>query len=38
MLRENVRDGLTELRQAYGSMLHRLRETLLTELEVPKHF
>ena len=32
---ENVRDGLTELRQAYGSMLHRLRETLLTELEVP---
>ena len=32
---ENVRDGLTELRQAYTSMLHRLRETLLTELEVP---
>ena len=30
-----VRDGLTELRQAYGSMLHRLRETLLAELEVP---
>ena len=30
-----VRDGLTELRQAYGSMLRRLRETLLAELEVP---
>ena len=30
-----VRDGLTELREAYGSMLHRLRETVLNELEVP---
>ena len=32
---DNVRDGLLELRQAYASMLLRLRETLLTELEVP---
>ena len=32
---DNVRDGLTELRQAYASMLHRLRETLLAEIEVP---
>ena len=28
-------DGLRELREAYPSMLHRLRETLLTELDVP---
>ena len=28
-------DGLRELREAYPSMLHRLREILLTELEVP---
>ena len=28
-------DGLRELREAYPSMLHRLRDTLLTELEVP---
>ena len=32
---DSVRDGITELRQAYPSMLHRLRETLLTELEAP---
>ena len=32
---DSVREGLTELRQAYASMLHRLRETLLTELEAP---
>ena len=32
---DRVRDGLTELRQAYGSMLHRMRETLLAELQVP---
>ena len=32
---DNVRDGLTELRAAYGSMLHQLRETLLRELEAP---
>ena len=32
---DRVRDGLTELRQAYASMLHRLREILLTELEAP---
>ena len=31
----NVRDGLVELQQAYPAMLHRLRETLLTELQVP---
>ena len=28
-------DGLRELHEAYPSMLHRLREVLLTELEVP---
>ena len=32
---DNVRDGLNELRTAYGSLLHRLRETLLGELEAP---
>ena len=32
---DSVRSGLTELRQAYASMLHRLREILLTELEAP---
>ena len=32
---DSVRDGLTELRGAHGSMLHRLRETLLHELEAP---
>lgn len=31
----SLREGLTELRQAYPSMLHRLKETLLTELQVP---
>ena len=31
----NVHEGLAELQQAYPSMLHRLRETLLTELQVP---
>ena len=31
----NVYDGLMELGQAYPTMLHRLRETLLTELQVP---
>ena len=31
----NVHEGLVELQQAYPSMLHRLRETLLTELQVP---
>ena len=31
----NVQEGLAELQQAYPSMLHRLRETLLTELQVP---
>ena len=31
----NVREGLMELGQAYTAMLHRLRETLLTELQVP---
>ena len=30
-----MREGLRELREAYPSMLHRLRETLLAELEVP---
>ena len=30
-----VRDGLTELMHAYPSMLHRIRETLLAELQVP---
>ena len=32
---DNVRSGLMELQDAYPSMLHRLRETLLTELQVP---
>ncbi len=31
----NVHEGLSELQQAYPAMLHRLRETLLTELQVP---
>ena len=31
----NVHEGLSELEQAYPVMLHRLRETLLTELQVP---
>lgn len=31
----NVREGLMELGQAYPAMLHRLRETLLAELQVP---
>ena len=31
---KNVRDGLTELVKAYPSMLHRLRDILLSELEV----
>ena len=30
-----VRDGLTELTQAYPAMLNRLRETLLAEVQVP---
>ena len=32
---KNVSDGLQELQQAYPSMLSRLRETLLSELQVP---
>ena len=31
----SIRDGLSELQQAFPSMLHRLRETLLSELETP---
>ena len=31
----NLREALTELTQAYPSMLHRLRELLLLELQVP---
>ncbi|MCY3710486.1 MAG: hypothetical protein OXG26_16470 [Caldilineaceae bacterium] len=31
----NVRSGLIELQGAYPAMLHRLRETLLVELQVP---
>ena len=31
----NVREALAELQQAYPAMLHRLREILLTELQVP---
>ena len=30
-----VREGLTELHQAYPTMLNRMRETLLAELQVP---
>lgn len=32
---DHIREGLRELREAYPSMLYRLRETLLAELEVP---
>lgn len=32
---EGVRDGLEELVRAYPDMLHRLRDTMLSELEVP---
>ena len=32
---ENVRDGLAELIDAYPSMLHRLRDLMLAELQVP---
>ena len=32
---DHMREGLGELREAYPSMLYRLRETLLAELEVP---
>ena len=32
---DQVRQGLIELRQAYPTMLNRLRETLLAELQVP---
>ena len=31
----NVYEGLAELSQAYPGMLHRLKETLLSELQVP---
>ena len=31
----HMRDGLSELREAYPAMLHRLREILLAELQVP---
>ena len=31
----SLREALTELREAYPSMLHRLRELLLSELHVP---
>ena len=31
---KNVRDGMTELVNAYPSMLHRLRDTVLSELDV----
>ena len=31
----NLREALTELREVYPSMLHRLRELLLSELQVP---
>ena len=32
---QTVREGLSELSNAYPNMLHRLRETMLTELGVP---
>ena len=34
-IEDHMREGLMELRQAYPVMLHRLRETLLAELQVP---
>ena len=35
MISSNLREALLELRDAYPSMLHRLRELLLSELHVP---
>ena len=35
MIGTGLREGLTELRQAYPAMLNRLKETLLAELQVP---
>ena len=35
IISNNVHEGLSELEQAYPAMLHRIRETLLTELQVP---
>ena len=35
---DNVHDGLKELVQAYPSMLYRLRDILLAELQVPEYF
>ena len=32
---EDIHEGLKELMYAYPSMLHRLRDTMLTELQVP---
>lgn len=32
---DQMREGLTELREAHPALLHRLRETLLVDLEVP---
>ena len=32
---DHVRNGLLELQECYPAMLHRLRETLLAELQVP---
>ena len=32
---DQIREGLIELRQAYPTMLNRLRDTLLAELQVP---
>src|SRR3546814_2436277 len=32
---ESVREGLDELVQAYPSMLHRMRDLMLAELQVP---
>ena len=35
IISDSLREALTELRQAYPAMLNRLKETLLTELQVP---
>lgn len=34
---ESVREGLEELIQAYPAMLQRVRDTMLSELQVPNH-
>ena len=37
LIGNGLREGFSELRQAYPTLLQRLKETLLTELHVPNH-